>query len=193
MRPRDWRAVVRAVAHRREHPFDGKRAVELLSFAMALSDAAHYTTGDRIYLKALRDEYGDRLTRRYASVLSDARYVAMSVKPARGHLGKPGRAAQYALTLPDVDDNAAPQDAQKGAANATQQRGSVVLSDDTDEGDGVSTTLPPSEHESVTPLVVSGARAFATDTRRLVPLAARRQTWAGWQMVSPRLTPARAA
>lgn len=193
MKPREWRAVVRAVANRREHPFDGKRAVELLSFAVALSDAANYSTGDRIYLKSLRDEYGDRLTRRYASVLTESRYLAMTVKPARGHLGKPGRAAQYGLRLPVADANAAPEDAREGAANATPQRGSVVLSDDPEVSDAVSTTLPLCEHESVTPLVVDGARTFTTDTRRLVPLAARRSTWAGWQMVAPRLTPARAA
>jgi hypothetical protein len=178
----DWQRAVAEAANARREPFDGRRSTELLAFAVYVSHLGRGTTGRGVMLKPARKAFGERLTRRYVSVLSDHEYLRITQAPARGRLGKDGRAAEYALTLPEVEGIAAPQDAQKGAAKATTKKGSVVLSDDDPDDNGSRTTVPPAEHKNVVP--VSDVPARALDMTRLVSLASRSQDWAGWQSVA---------
>jgi hypothetical protein len=154
-----WQAEVVDVARHRRDPFDGRHSTELLAFAVYLSHCGRASTGRGVTVARVRARFGERLTRRYLSVLNHSGYVEMTTAPARGCLGRPGRVAEYALTLPVAEGNAAHQDAQVGAAKTTPQVGSVVLSGDDDTEAGSRTTLPTAEHNTVAPLTDIPARA----------------------------------
>jgi len=146
-----WRMGVCLDAAQRRAPFDGRVSTELLAFAVLLSHSAK-RAGDGITLARVRDVFGERMVRRYLSTLAHAGYVEMTQRPARGRIGKPGRVAEYALTLPCMVGNAAHEDAEKWAAKARTQVGSVVLSVVPSSGVATRTTLPTSRAQSVVPL-----------------------------------------
>lgn len=163
MKRDEWLERVARAVGARLHPFDGRRAQELAAFCMDLYRVANYRT-HRVMLPAVRKIHGERMTRRYVAVLTEAGFIRMAVKPARGQLGGDGRAAEYALTAPVEADNAAPDPAANGAANATPKRGSVVRDDDPDDRGRSRTTVPTAEHGTDAPLV-NDARSARTSKR----------------------------
>lgn len=88
----EWRRILIDRCRRRQEPFDGRQQDLLLGFGLELARTAR---GSRVALARVRDEFGDRLTRRYIAVLTHHDLVVMVVKPARGRDGKPGKVAVY--------------------------------------------------------------------------------------------------
>jgi hypothetical protein len=183
----EWRRIIKDLHRWRRDPFDGRRADMLLGVGLYLSTTAK---GSRVVLKPTRELYGERIVRRYVSVYVGSNLLVMVVKPTRSRNGKPGRQAVYELRRPD--GIAAPQDAQKGAAKTTAKRGSDSCSevDPGSEPDSCSIAAPL-RAQTVVPSSYSAARSperLTMHVRLLVPLAARRTDWLGWQTVAPRVT-----
>lgn len=179
---RTWVAEVNRLARDDEHPFDGRRAKHLLAFAHDLGWSTKWRTGREATLTAVRALYGPRMTRRYVEVLVAAELLVQTRRPARVRdgIGR-GRAAEYALVVPETRSIAAPLPAPKGAAITRREVGSDNGAAECDGRVGPRLSLPTSEHESDTP-TESVARTF--DVERLVSLASRSQDWAGWQCVA---------
>jgi hypothetical protein len=185
---REWHAEVCRLAAGDLHPFDGRRAKHLLAFAVDLGWSSTWRTGRAATLTAVRAHYGARMTRRYVEVLVAADLLLMTRRPARVRDGVGrGRAAEYALTLPQESPIAAPKPVPKGAAITRAERGTDNGDSDPEVGPSSPLSLPLSEHGSDTPSVPgarSSASALTLDVDKLVRLASRSQDWAGWQSVA---------
>jgi hypothetical protein len=145
-----WSAHVRTLASLGRDPFDGRGASRLLAFAWDLADLARPTLGTGIRLQPLRLTYGERQVRRYIPYFTDAGLLVMTVKNSRGMYGQPGRAAQYGLTVrpdhcPAGRTDVGSEDAPLSGQCCAQHAALSVARD----APSLSTTLPSSEHETV--------------------------------------------
>ena len=186
---REWSDEVDRMAFEGRPPFDGKGATRLLAFAHVVGRSSKWKTGQGVTLIAARRAFGDRVVRRYVGHLTDALLLTMTRRPTRARHGSgPGRAAEYALMLPEPDSITAHQHAQEWAVITTAQVGSDKRDDDDDGIGALSASLPTCEHESDTPTCTDGTTSARTsltlDVDRLVRLASRSGDWAGWQVVS---------
>jgi hypothetical protein len=183
----EWQQILTRQHRARLHPFDGRKADYLLAVAIFLSST---TKGTRVVLKATREVFGERTTRRYVPYLVDAGLLEMVVKPARAKNGKAGRMAVYefrrglAETLPqsphEVGSENYDQSGQRSCSARIASR----------EGDSCS-TLPTSTLEASFLFTSAAANdgdpelsVAVFDTQELISLASRSGDWAGWQVVA---------
>lgn len=105
----EWQRHVTALGFHAEYPFDGRpdTARRLLAFAIGLSVDCKGTTGRHVVVHWSQERIGIpvRTVRRYVEVLTNAGLLTMTLRPARTVPGREGRRAEYALTLPVVEDN----------------------------------------------------------------------------------------
>jgi hypothetical protein len=154
-----WREGVCLAAAVGRDPFDGRVSTQLLAFAVLLSHCGK-RSGEGIRLARVHAVFADRTARRYLSTLVHAGYVEQTARPARGQLGRPGRVAEYALTLPTGQANAGHDIAHNWPAKATTQLASVVLSVVHTSASDLRTTLAKSRAHRGRPLEEHSSRAL---------------------------------
>lgn len=93
----EWRAILMRLHRAKSHPFDGRKADMLLGVAVFLSTRAR---GSRVVLRDARELYGERIVRRYVSVLTHADLLELVVKPNRPKPGGTARMAVYEFRDP---------------------------------------------------------------------------------------------
>ncbi|MGE3813491.1 MAG: hypothetical protein AB7I24_18275, partial [Candidatus Nanopelagicales bacterium] len=105
------------------------------------------TTGRDCWLSPVVLEMTPRRTAsRYLAVLVGAGLVFQTQRPARGRLGKPGRSARYALTLPG---NVGHDSEGDWPAFPVHELAHVVRGPWQQNGDGPRTTQASTTHERV--------------------------------------------
>lgn len=95
-----WQGHVSHLARTRSAPFDGKQALDLLAFAIALSLGTRGLTGEDATYAAV-EAWTPRTRSRYMDVLLGAGLVTQTEAPTRRRKGQPGRRGRYALTIPN--------------------------------------------------------------------------------------------
>ena len=156
-----WREGVCLAAAAGRDPFDGRVSTQLLAFAVLLSHCGK-RSGEGIRLARVHAVFAERTARRYLAVLVHAGYVEQTTRPARGQLGRHGRVAEYALTLPTGQGNPGHDTAHNWPAKATTQLAGVVLSIVPTSAGTPRTTLATSRAQSVVPVEEHSARALAS-------------------------------
>lgn len=117
----EWRALVVSLHRLRRHPFDGRKADMLLGVSLYLSTTAR--GGSRVALRQTREVFGERIVRRYVSVLTHADLLEMVVKPNRPKkgAGKP-RLAIYEFRDPTQPMTGSSTEAGSGSCDEKGQR-----------------------------------------------------------------------